>query len=56
MLQNAYLLVLVAGHVKVSNKLQLLDTAADSQFTEVFQLQMLPADKLVIRLQMFRLH
>lgn len=55
-LQDHFILIFVSGHMTVSNAHQLLECPGDSHFTEVFQLQMLAIGKLVIRLQMFRLH
>ena len=55
-LQDHFILIFVSGHMTMSNAHQLLECPGDSQFTEVFQLQMLAIGRLVIRLQLFRLH
>ena len=55
-LQDHFILIFVSGHMTMSNAHQLLECPGDSHFTEVFQLQTLAIGRLVIRLQMFRLH
>ena len=55
-LQDHFILVCVSGHVTMSNAHKLLECPGDAHFTEVFQLQTLAIGRLVIRLQLFRLH